>query len=114
MTGVGEALVERKLGEYFTGADVARAEDALAMVEDPRVRLAAIKLADGDIESLERYVLLAGIDWRDVVGPAESPRYLAAGPDAGKRADADRLIAADRDEYEAWLDRPGPFGGGSE
>ncbi len=113
MTGAGEELVERKLGEYFTGPDLVRAAEALSMLDDGRVQLAAIKLADGDVESLERYVLLAEIDWRDVIGPAEHPGYLAAGPEAGKRPDAARLVEADLEQYEEWLRRPGPFGGAS-
>ena len=111
MSSSPDDLVERKLGEYFRGADATRAGEALALVEDPRVQLAAIKLADGDVEMLERYALLAEIDWRDVVGPAESPRYLAAGPHAADRPDVAGLIAGDRAEYESWLATPGPHAG---
>lgn len=110
---MSDDLVERKLVEYFAEQDLPRARAALETLDDGRVQLAAIKLADGEVTTLERYVLLAGVDWRDVVGPAESPRYLAAGPRAAERADADALIAADREHYEAWLRRPGPHAGGA-
>lgn len=109
MTVAPDDLAERKLVEHFAPDDLERARAALATVEDGRVRLAAIKLAAGDVELLERYALLAAIDWRDVVGPAEQPRYLAAGPDARNRPDAAGLLAGDRAEYDAWLATPGPY-----
>ena len=109
MTESPDDLVERKLVEHFSPDDVARARVALAAVDVGRVGLAAIKLAEGDVETLERYVLLAAIDWRDVVGPAEQPRYLAAGPHAADRPDAAALLAGDRAEYDTWLATPGPY-----
>lgn len=111
MSSSPDDLVERKLVEHFAPEDRERARAALAPVADGRVCLAAIKLAEGDVEMLERYALLAEIDWRDVVGPAESPRYLAAGPLAADRPDAAGLIAGDRAEYESWLATPGPHAG---
>jgi hypothetical protein len=105
----GAALVARKLTEHFAPSDRERARDVLADVDLPRVQLAAIKLSDGDIGSLERYVLLAHIDWRDVVGPAESRQYLAAGSAARDRPDVDDLVESDRIAYERWLESSGPY-----
>jgi hypothetical protein len=104
-----EDLVERKLVECFPPDDVERARGALLTVDDARVRLAAVKLADGDVNTSECYASLAAIHWRDVVGPTEQPRFLAAGVEAADRADADSLMAGDRAEYEAWLATPGPY-----
>lgn len=111
MTDADKDLVERKLVEHFAPTGRPRARAALVGVEAPRTALAAIKLAGGDVESLERYVLLASVDFRDVVGPAESPRYLAAGPDAMHRPDAAELIEQDAVDHRRWIDEPGPYAG---
>src|SRR5271170_6538774 len=43
-----------------------------------RVQLAALKLADGHMDSLRRYIDAAQSDYRDVLVPAEYPKYWRA------------------------------------
>ncbi len=43
--------------------------------ERPRVQLAALKLANGDVEALRTHINTAVQDFRDVLGPAEYPEY---------------------------------------
>ena len=43
--------------------------------EEHRVRLAALKLARGDIDELRRLISTAKKDYRDVIAPAEYPPY---------------------------------------
>lgn len=70
-----------------------------------RVQLAALKLADGNREALRRWVNEAQMDYRDVLAPAEYPRYMrrVAGPSQPR--DVDDIIEADWHQYQAWLNR---------
>lgn len=78
-------------------------------VEENRVRIAAIKLACGDLRELERQIAVALVDFRDVVGAAESPSLMQLGftgmERAGKEA-VETLGAEDLERYEEWVRRP--------
>jgi hypothetical protein len=43
--------------------------------ERARVQLAALKLADRDLDKLQRVIEVASRDYRDVLAPAEYPEY---------------------------------------
>jgi hypothetical protein len=69
-----------------------------------RVQLAALKLAEGDMDALRREIETAKIDYRDVLGPAEYPRYsrevgFREVPEAIRQA----AIEEDWKQYEGWL-----------
>jgi|SRR5579864_3736624 hypothetical protein len=75
----------------------------------PRVQLAALKLADGNLTKLRRCISTATTDYRDVLAPAEYPGYLREvssarrpGPDA---KEVQRIIDDDWAQYEAWLNK---------
>lgn len=94
----------------------ARYEDVMAIVAEyigrwesatPRVQLAALKLANGHLDSLRRYVVAAKQDYRDVLVPAEYPKYWKAtsrGRGLSKHA-RHQLFESDRKRYENWLRR---------
>lgn len=72
----------------------------------PRIHCAAIRLANGNIDKLERELKLACIDFRDVVAPAESPRLWKIGLVGAQRLSSEareELIVDDFDEYMEWL-----------
>ena len=72
-----------------------------------RVRMACLKLADGDLASLEGWVGLACLDYRDVLSPAEYPTYSRARtPEAKEQA-----IERDWNQLQAWLHREKGRGG---
>jgi len=75
--------------------------------ERPRVQLAALKLANGDVEALRNYVNKAIQDFRDVLGPAEYPEYSKKGALRGQlpAAEAQGIIDSDWKQYEDWLRR---------
>jgi hypothetical protein len=74
--------------------------------ERERVQLAALKLAEGDIEALRREILTAKSDYRDVLAHAENPEYFR-NLNAGKLSDdeRERLFERDWSQYQAWLRR---------
>ncbi len=71
-----------------------------------RVRLAVLKLSDGNLSELRKQVNIARTDWRDVLCFAEQPEafkmslvnYAKLASD--KRAEID---ARDRQQYDSWL-----------
>ena len=110
-----------------TGADVERivrrdfpadrAVEVLAMLDEygketwqrepHRVRLAALKLAAGDIKCMRYEIEGAKRDYRDVLGPAEYPGYTKRMFRIGKPAqdEQQRTIDADWRQYQDWLTR---------
>ena len=92
-----------------------RSEDVLDIVSEysspwessiPRVQLAALKLADAHLDSLRRYIDAAKQDYRDVLVPAEYPKYWkATSRRRGLPKNRRQLFASDRKQYEKWLRR---------
>ena|SRR5689334_23585233 len=92
-----------------------RAGDALAILaeygtepwhrETPRVRLAALKLADGSLEKLRNAIDRAKRDYRDVLGPAEYPSYMEHWVRTGRLRSRERqkIYTDDWQQYERWL-----------
>ena len=105
-----EAILSRKLRSLFPDKD--RRAEARAILdtygienheqEAVRVRLTVLKLSGSDLEGIKRTTDFAKQDFRDVVSWAEYPRQSKkwSMPDAPKKQ---KLIEADRAEYEAWL-----------
>lgn len=75
--------------------------------ETRRVRVAALKLANGDLARLRVAVDTAKADYRDVLGPAEYPQYLKAVTPAASLSDEERqrIIEADFEQYDGWFRR---------
>lgn len=74
--------------------------------ERPRVQLAALKLANGEVEALRTYVNAAIQDFRDVVGPAEYPEYskkAAFRVQKPPASEVQEIIDSDWKQYEDWL-----------
>jgi hypothetical protein len=107
--------VERVVRRDFAPAEF---EAAMAIVgqygargrrrEDPRVCLAALKLAEGNLGELRRQMEAAEIDYRDVLACAEYPGYMTE-VDPGSALSKERIravIEGDWKQYESWLNRP--------
>ena len=73
--------------------------------EVPRVRLAALKLADGSLEELRRQIDWAKSDYRDVIAPAEYPSYFRQSFPMRELPEPEARQAIDQDwaQYQAWL-----------
>lgn len=108
------ADVERIVRRDFAGGDVAAALDLLARYRGvsaagtARVRVAALKLAHGELAALAARVDDALRDARDVLAAAEYPGALAAGAGLAAMPEPAReaLDDADGAQYQAWLTRP--------
>jgi hypothetical protein len=72
--------------------------------ECPRVQLAVLKLAGGNLKDLRRYIEAAKSDYRDVLAGAEYPAYFRQNVFASE-AERQKIIESDWHQYETWLNR---------
>ena len=86
------------LSEYGTG----KWEPELA-----RVRLAALKLADGSLQKLRAAIELAKCDFRDALTAAEYPSHWKRMSQSPKLSTQElkQVINSDSQQYEEWLKR---------
>lgn len=70
--------------------------------EPDRVRLAILKLAGAELQSVEKYTGYAREDYRDILAWAEYPRQTREWvmPEADEKQ---KMIEADLAEYQEWL-----------
>jgi hypothetical protein len=76
--------------------------------ECPRVQIAALKLAQGNLESLRRQISTAKRDYRDVLAAAEYPEYMRAGMFQVRRLshkEQQRIVNSDWDQYQRWMQK---------
>lgn len=111
---VTAADIERVIRRDFPEA---KFEDVLAILaeygteiwhkEPERVRLAALKLANGNMEELRRTIDRAKLDYRDVLAPAEYPNFMQKGLRFRRLRSRDRelIYTDDWQQYERWLKR---------
>jgi len=109
---VSAADIERVVYRDFPRAQV---DDVLAILaeygteiwhkEKERVRLAALKLAGGDLGKLRTAIDRAKLDYRDVLAPAEYPRFMQQGLRFRRLRSRDRelIYTDDWQQYERWL-----------
>src|SRR5262245_19325929 len=69
-----ERVVRRDFGPELL-PQVLSILDEYVELERERVQVAVLKLANGNLDDLRRYIESAKCDWRDVLGPAEYPLY---------------------------------------
>lgn len=75
--------------------------------EPHRVHLDILKLANGDLARVAQETESAGCDYRNTILSAEYPNYgrKMFHIDDLPPPERDRIIEADRQQYEAWLHR---------
>jgi hypothetical protein len=72
----------------------------------PRVRLAILKLAHGDLEKLKEHTKLAIQDFRDVLTMAEYPRFtIEIGFNEADKKTEHEVISDDWEQYREWFER---------
>jgi hypothetical protein len=73
--------------------------------EAERVRLAALRIAGGDLEKLRRAIEVAKSDYRDVLMAAEYPEYGKQPRHNLAAEDVEKVIAEDWKRYSEWFGR---------
>jgi hypothetical protein len=77
------------------------------VLEKPRVVLACLKNANGDVKKLKSELEDASGWWREIISAAEYPNYTKKmfRIDTLSAEEKARIIGKDRDQYLAWLRR---------
>jgi hypothetical protein len=89
-------------------------DNALAMLREygdegsqrgaARVQLAVLKLANKNLKQLRYWIEQAKLDYRDVLCPAEYPKYGRwGGVDTASEEERRKVIDSDWAQYERWL-----------
>jgi hypothetical protein len=75
------------------------------MREKPRVQLAVLKLASGNLQTLRREMETAKCDYRDVLSPAEYPLYSKKWSRMKSLSEEEKqqIIDSDWQQYDRWL-----------
>jgi hypothetical protein len=98
--------VDAKIDSLFPAEQRTMVRRLLASYSPPgdmspdRIRLAILKLCEGNHERLPELLELARMDPRDVVGEAEYPRQMHHPPGMA----TEEMIQADRIDFEEWLE----------
>jgi len=72
----------------------------------PRVRLAILKLANGDLEKLKEHTKVAIVDFRDVLTMAEYPRFTnEIGFNKADKKVENEVINDDWNQYREWFEK---------
>ena len=103
---VSAADVERIIRRDFASElrpEAARLLELYQSNEPHRVRLAVLKLAQGNLTRLTAQVENARMDFRDVLMWAEYPAYSRL-PFSAAESDRRAADESDRDQYQRWLD----------
>src|SRR5262245_38609688 len=109
---VTEADVERVVRRDYPAAIRAAIHERIRGVEvreKPRVVLACLKNARGDLERLKRDLADAGGYWREIIGEAEYPNYMKKVFRIEKLPveERERIIEKDKTQYLRWLHEKG-------
>ncbi len=70
-----------------------------------RISAAILKLANKDLNAIDRLVELSNTDCRDVLAPAEYPGYSKVAFRDISKSDKKRLYISDWKEYSTWLNK---------
>ena len=111
---VTEADVERVVRREYPAEIRAAVHELIRRVEvreKPRVVLACLKNARGDLERLKRGLADAGGYWREILGEAEYPNYTKKmfRIEELPAEERERIIEKDKTQYLRWL-HEGPGG----
>jgi len=111
---VSAADVERVVKRDFSPEEVAAVLKALEAYgsktwhnEVPRVRLAILKIANGDRDRLREALAMADVDYRDALCNAEYLNYarrIAPGEKASP-AKSKEAVEADWQDYRTWFEK---------
>ena len=77
-----------------------------------RIRLAVLKVADGNASELRKQIQIAKRDWRDVINDAEYPEATSLSLVEYSNLDEasrQKISKRDREQYLAWLNKDRPW-----
>ncbi len=103
------ALVKKIFSTLFSkypdAATLWESCDDFDQKESLRVKLAILKLCDGEVDKLLHYIEVARFDYRDVLAWAEYPEQMGSGKTRYNSPldEYEAMLERDRHQYEAWI-----------
>ena len=91
---------------YFEMEEILSLYNSDNIMGKSRVQAATLKLSNGDIALLKKYIELANKDFRDIIAMAEYPNYSQiAFSNNISMVEKEKLIEEDWIQYKSWLDK---------
>lgn len=110
---IGDNDIKRIVERDFPQLEFAEVESKLKTYKSQsskgknRIYASILKLSDGNIESIEKYVKKANNDYRDVIALAEYPNYSKYAFDDNLPEEKEKqLINNDWIQYDTWFNKP--------
>ncbi len=107
---ITESILEKIIARDFKG-ELANVKDVLEKIESDsdigkkRISAAILKLADGNLKEVEKYIQDGNIDFRDIISQAEYPRCSKLGFEAINNPNIKKVYLEDWKEYTKWLNK---------
>lgn len=101
-----ERIIERDFRDNFT-----QVKNKLKQIKSDsqsgrnRISAAVLKLANGNLKDVEKYIEVSNVDFRDVISQAEYPRCSELGFEAMEKPGIEKVYAEDWEEYIEWLNK---------
>jgi hypothetical protein len=110
---ISDSDIERLIKRDFPRLEFSEIESILKMYGSTskkgrnRIYAGILKLSDGNIELIKKYVEKAIDDFRDIIALSEYPNYSEHAFDENLPEEKEeQLINGDWMQYEAWLKKP--------
>ncbi|MDA9317121.1 hypothetical protein N9Q58_04315 [Polaribacter sp.] len=107
---IKDAVIKRIVEREFSSVKFTKIEGILKRYQSRnskgmnRIYAAILKLSNGNIELIKKYVEQANSDYRDIIALAEYPNYSKYDFDENLSKEKEKqLIDSDWKQYEIWL-----------
>ncbi|WNM18064.1 hypothetical protein [Flavobacterium capsici] len=101
-----ERIIERDFRENSTEVKI-KLKQIKSDTESGKKRISAaiLKLANGNLKDVEKYIEVSNVDFRDVISQAEYPRCSKLGFEVMEKPGIEKVYAEDWKEYTEWLNK---------
>ena len=107
---ITDIILERIIKRDFRD-DFIQVKNKLKQIESEsesgrnRISAAVLKLANGNLKDVEKYIELSNVDFRDVIFWAENPRYSKLEFVEMEKLGIEKVYLEDWNEYSEWLNK---------
>ena len=102
--------IDRIIERDFAEADRDEVSELLSRFESEeqnrgtvRIRIALLKLVNGNLKKLREQITTGKCDYRDLMASAEYPRYMDHYHSGMSEVDEQKIIESDWKQYQEWL-----------
>ena len=101
-----ERIIERDFSENSAAVKIKLKQiESDSETGKNRISAAILKLANGNLKEVEKYIAVSKVDFRDVISQAEYPRCSELGFEAMETPGIEKIYLEDWQEYTEWLNK---------